>query len=137
MQRVVKDDAGGRPGDRRGRQAADGPNIQQVPQSPTRDERRAGVPVAWQLATGTWRGSDEPATLVVFEEARNPGYPADYIEYPNLFWFQPTFPKAGTWHRLTPGEPLVLRYRLLIHAGTAKSDEAYTREWTALQQSRD
>lgn len=84
---------------------------------PAADE--SAGPAAWQLATGTWSPSDEPTTLVVFEDARNPGYPGDFVKYPKLPWFQPTFPKAGTRYELKPDAPLLLRYRLWIIDGPA------------------
>lgn len=88
---------------------------------------------AWQLASGSWRGGSGPATLVVFEHAGNPHYPADYVQYPNLPWFQPTFPKAGLRYELSKTEPLVLRYRLSIQSGDMRSVQAYARQWRAFQ----
>ncbi len=88
---------------------------------------------AWQLATGTWRGAKQPATLVVFEHAGNPHYPADFVPIPHLPWFQPTFPKAGVRYALSQTEPLVLRYRLSIQPGGMRPAEAYARQWQAYQ----
>ncbi len=90
---------------------------------------------AWQLATGTWRGAKQPATLVVFEHAGNPHYPADFVPIPHLPWFQPTFPKAGVRYALSKSEPLVLRYRLSIHSGGMRPAEIYARQWQAWQDS--
>ncbi len=74
-------------------------------------------PQAWSSATGTWRGARRPATLAVLEHPSNPGYPGDWITYPELPWFQPAFPPAGTRQALERGRPLTLRYRLRVRPG--------------------
>jgi len=85
--------------------------------------------VAWQMASGKWAGSDQPAAVAVFEKATNPGYPGDYVRFPNLPWFQPTFPARGTRHELKKGEPLELRFRLWISRGAAPTPEELARQW--------
>lgn len=92
--------------------------------------------MAWQAAAGTWQGADGPSSLTVFERADNPNYPGDYIEFPDLPWFQPTFPAAGERHALVQGAPLVLRYRLWLHAGAPPSEAEYRRQWRAFQDGR-
>ena len=88
---------------------------------------------AWQSAAGTWQGSSSAAVLTVFEHRDNPGYPGDYVQYPDLPWFQPTFPAGGTRHPLTRETPLVLQYRLWIHRGPPPTDAEYRTRWQAYQ----
>ena len=83
------------------------------------DDPQAQPKRAWQYATGIWPGSDSPATFVVLEHADNPDYPGDYIQYPELPWFQPTFPRSGTRYALSRDKPLTLRYRLWIYKGSS------------------
>ncbi len=47
----------------------------------------------------------------------NPDYPGDWDEYPELAWVQPTFPASGSRYPLSTEKTLVLRYRLIVHAG--------------------
>ncbi len=72
---------------------------------------------AWSSATGTWRGGERRTTLAVIEHPANPDFPGDFVSYPELPWFQPAFPRAGTRYALRRGEPLLLRYRLRISPG--------------------
>ena len=97
-----------------------------VPTAVTAQDRQ----VAWQYASGVWRGANEPTTLVVFEDTANPGYPGDYIQYPNLPWFQPTFPPAGQRYELKQDKPLTLRYRFWIVDGAAPDEEQLRNEWS-------
>ena len=85
---------------RRGTSAYGGLNIRLAPIEDMKlvhhaDPADATPRMAWQVASGTWAGPDKPLSMVVFEKTANPGYPADYAEYPDLPWFQPTFPRAG------------------------------------------
>jgi hypothetical protein len=73
--------------------------------------------------------------LVVFEAATNPGYPGDYAEYPDLPWFQPTFPRSGTRHTLDKTKPLTLRYRLWIRPGPPPGERELRDQWTLYQKS--
>jgi hypothetical protein len=78
---------------------------------------------AWSDLSGLFAGADSPSGLLVLQHHQNPDYPGEYIQYPDLSWIQPTFPASGTRYKLTPGKPLVLRYRLLVHSGV-KPDNA-------------
>lgn len=91
---------------------------------------------AWQSVTGIWTGSSKPVVLAVFEKSDNPDYPGDYVQYPNLPWFQPTFPRAGTRYELKKDQPLVLRYRLWISSGTPPTEEEYRRQWNIYQNEK-
>ncbi len=92
--------------------------------------------MAWQTAAGTWKGSTSPSSLTIFERADNPHYPGEYVQFPELPWFQPTFPAAGVRHALTPGTPLVLRYRLWMRGGPPPSEAEYRTQWQAFQDAR-
>jgi len=71
---------------------------------------------AWAELSGVFAGG-KMASLAVFQASTNPDYPGDWVRYPEINWFQPTFPANGTRYVLRPGQPLVLRYRLWICAG--------------------
>ena len=88
---------------------------------------------AWQSAAGIWTGAHTPASLTILEHAKNPDYPGDYVEYPNLSWYQPTFPRSGTRYPLEQGRPLVLRYRFWIRAGAPPSETELSTQWEAFQ----
>jgi hypothetical protein len=100
------------------------------------DPPGAASRAAWQVATGTWEGAKSTGILAVFERVHNPDYPADYIQYPNLPWFQPTFPKAGSRYMLKEGQPLVLEYRLWIRAGSAPDPAQLREQWRIYNGSR-
>jgi hypothetical protein len=72
---------------------------------------------AWSCADGIWPGGKRKVTFAILEHPANPDFPGDFVTYPELPWFQPTFPRAGTRYPLQPGQPLVLRYRLWIAPG--------------------
>jgi len=71
---------------------------------------------AWAYLSGVFAGGHRPTALVVFQHPANPDYPGDWVKFPELNWFQPTFPASGSRYALRPGRPLVLRYRLWITA---------------------
>jgi len=87
---------------------------------------------AWVF--GTWKDATSGKTteLTVFESAVNPDYPGDFIEYPELQWFQTTFPKKGTRYSLKKDETLVLRFQLWLHEVTF-DDAAKIEAWKAFQ----
>ena len=91
--------------------------------------------VAWVF--GTWKDvtSERTMELTVFEKADNPDYPGDYIEYPNLQWFQSTFPAKGTRFHLKKDETLTLRFRLWIHEATA-DDAVRKAAWKEFQEEK-
>lgn len=93
------------------------------------DAPEASPRMAWHQASGTWSPAAQPACVTIFERATNPGYPADHIEFPNLAWFQPTFPKAGIRHALKQGEPLVLQFRCLIRSRDDADEKSLRDEW--------
>ncbi|MFO1523565.1 MAG: DUF6807 family protein [Kiritimatiellia bacterium] len=93
------------------------------------DPAAAATPMAWHRAAGTWGAATNAASITIFEKATNPGYPADHIQFPELPWFQPTFPKAGQRHALKKGEPLTLQYRYWIRGGEAADEKTTREEW--------
>ncbi|RMH00811.1 MAG: hypothetical protein D6702_13050 [Planctomycetota bacterium] len=82
----------------------------------------AEPPRAWSTATGTWRGGRRRTTLAILEHPANPDFPGDFVTYEYLPWLQPAFPRAGSRWPLRRGEPLTLRYRLLILPGDPDED---------------
>lgn len=72
---------------------------------------------AWSDLSGLFAGAGTTSGLMVLQHKQNPDYPGQWIQYPELSWCQPTFPASGTRYKLVRGQPLVLRYRLFIHAG--------------------
>ena len=90
--------------------------------------------MAWHQAIGTWGSAAQPASLTIFEKTANPGYPADHIEYPDLAWLQPAFPKAGLRQALNKGEPLVLQYRYVIGTAAVADENEMRKEWSIFNQ---
>lgn len=100
------------------------------------DPEDAAPRAAWQMAAGLWPGAAGPASFAVFEKSTNPGYPADYVEYPDLSWFQPAFPRAGTRHALEKTRPLTLRYRFWIRDGAPPEDRELREQWSIYQRQQ-
>lgn len=72
---------------------------------------------AWSDFNGFFEGNEDKSGLMVLQHKQNPEYPGAWAEYPDLAWVQPTFPSPGTRYSLNTQESLVLRFRLIIHAG--------------------
>jgi hypothetical protein len=87
---------------------------------------------AWADLSGVFPGGSNPAGVTILQHSSNPDYPGDWVEYPELNWLQPTFPRTGTRFALEPGRPLVLRFRLWIHAGTTPAPNAAADQWQAM-----
>ncbi len=86
---------------------------------------------AWSDFNGIFEGSKSTSGLMVLQHQDNPEYPGDWVEYPDLAWVQPTFPTSGTRYPLNPAEPLVLRYRLIIHTGGEPAKDRSEMSWDA------
>ncbi len=97
------------------------------------DESNAVPRRAWSDLSGVFAGADAASGLTVLQSRQNPDYPGEWVQYPNLSWCQPTFPATGTRYALRRHQPLVLRYRLLIHAGGRPGEDRASRLWEALQ----
>jgi hypothetical protein len=100
------------------------------------DPTAASPRMAWQTAAGTWQGASAPSSLTIFERGDNPYYPGDFVQFPELPWFQPAFPAAGVRHALIQGTPLALWYRLWLRPGPPPSEAEYRTQWRALQDAR-
>ncbi|MEI8043000.1 MAG: DUF6807 family protein, partial [Verrucomicrobiota bacterium] len=87
---------------------------------------------AWSDLSGVFATNSAPSGLTVLQYGSNPDYPGDWVQYPNLDWCQPTFPAAGTRYPLTRGQPLILRFRLFIHAGARPDDTRAAELWDTL-----
>ena len=85
---------------------------------------------AWSDLSGLFVGN-APAGLTVLQHAKNPGYPGEWVQYPELSWCQPTFPDSGTRYPLPPGQALVLRFRLWDHAEGSSDQSQSAGLWDA------
>jgi hypothetical protein len=75
------------------------------------------------------RGAAPQEALMKSRRPCGPDYPGDWIEYRDLPWFQPAFPRAGTRHALEREKPLVLEYRLWIRRVDAPDPAACAAAW--------
>ena len=76
-------------------------------------------PAAWACLSGVPPQGQQTVSVAILQDPANPEYPGDWVQFANLNWLQPTFPAKGTAYGLKTGEPLVLRYRLVIFHGEA------------------
>jgi hypothetical protein len=88
------------------------------------------VQQAWADIAGIFPGAEGVEGVTILQHPDNPDFPGDWVQYPELNWVQPTFPRSGTRHPLIQGEPLVLRYRLWVHRGRATEASLY-QAWRA------
>lgn len=109
--------------------------IKQLNISTHTDTADAKSRASWGEARGIWDDSSRTAGLVVFQNPGNPEYPGQWIEYPDLPWFQPTFPTATTRYVLKKGAPLILQFRLWVHRGNKPSDESFHQQWQTYVQA--
>jgi len=86
---------------------------------------------AWSDFSGIFEGNESKSGLMVIQHKENPEYPGAWRDYPGLAWVQPTFPTPETRYLLSQNEPLVLRYRLIIHAGGKLTEDTYMKSWDA------
>jgi len=82
------------------------------------DPPDSSVRMSWAELSGNFSGEQETTGVSIFQHPDNPEYPGDWVEYPEINWFQPTFPSAGTRYALTKDQTLILRYRLWVHSGS-------------------
>jgi hypothetical protein len=86
----------------------------------------------WADVSGRFAGTNAaPSGLTVLQHPTNPDYPGDWVQFPNISWCQPTFPASGTRYALRRGQPLVLRFRLWVHAGGQPSADFAAKLWDA------
>lgn len=86
---------------------------------------------AWSDLSGVFEGNKSRSGLMVLQHQDNPEYPGEWRDYPDMAWVQPTFPSPETRYLLSKNEPLVLRYRLIVHSGGKLSLETYMKSWDA------
>ncbi|GHT45930.1 hypothetical protein FACS189454_06240 [Planctomycetales bacterium] len=96
------------------------------------EKENAGQNPAWVCASWKNPKSEGRTELTVFEKATNPDYPGELIQFPEINWFQPTFPKSGTRYTLKKSEPLTLRYQLWLHDASF-NDDAKKKAWSEYQ----
>ncbi len=85
---------------------------------------------AWAELSGIFGKTNAVTGLTILQHPANPDYPGDWVQYPEINWFQPTFPSAETRYVLKKNQLLRLQYRLWLHAGRA--NERRLREaWSA------
>ena len=89
---------------------------------------------AWTDSMGVRSGGQSVVGFGVLQKSSNPGYPGDWVEYPQLPWFQPTFPPAGQRFALKRDEPLTLQYRLWIRRGKKLTADEYGSWWQAFDE---
>jgi hypothetical protein len=77
---------------------------------------------AWACLTGVPPLGKGPVSVVLLQDPANPGYPGDWVQYPNLNWLQPTFPASGTAFELRRGQPLTLRFRVVVSAAEPSAE---------------
>lgn len=87
--------------------------------------------MAWAELSGIFGDAPRPAGIVVLQHRANPDYPGDWVKFPEINWFQPTFPASGRRYELKKGEPLVLRFRLWLHRGAKAGEENCAAQWRA------
>lgn len=79
------------------------------------------VRYAWADLSGKFGGSDRFDGVTVFDCRSNPRFPSGWtLRFYGVL--NPAFTSTSTDHRIEPGKPLVLRYRVLVHEGKADPD---------------
>jgi hypothetical protein len=81
--------------------------------APFTDPPAAAPRMAWAQRSGTLPGGRFVAEAIL-QSPRNPDYPGDWVQYPQLSWIQPTFPAAGTRWTISKDRPLTLRFSLWV-----------------------
>jgi hypothetical protein len=89
---------------------------------------------AWSDFNGFFEGRESRSGLMVLQHQDNPDYPGDWVEYPDLAWVQPTFPASGTRYPLSTEASLILRYRLVVHAGGKPGTDISEKRWDAFHE---
>lgn len=95
------------------------------------DPPEAQPRMAWAGLYGGFPGGQRPVRLEVFQRQTNPDYPGDWVKYPELNWFQPTFPAFGTRYVLKKDATLVLQFRLRLRWTTDAPAVTSKDEWRA------
>ncbi|HUT25923.1 MAG TPA: DUF6807 family protein [Sumerlaeia bacterium] len=89
---------------------------------------------SWADYSAFFRGEEkERSGVAVLQHKSNPLYPSEWLQYPNLNYFQPAYP-GGKPIAMPKGETITLRYRLWIHSGEL-SEEELSDLWTTYNQN--
>lgn len=91
---------------------------------------------AWSDLSGRFAHADDYSGMSFIQYNKNPDYPGDWIQYPDLSWCQPTFPAPGTRFPLVKGKPLVLRYRVFVHKGGTPDTRLMQELWDTYHSKR-
>ncbi|MGC8668299.1 MAG: DUF6807 family protein [Chthonomonadales bacterium] len=100
------------------------------------DPPGAASRAAWGFLWGTFAGGKRTTAVIVLQHPANPDYPGDWVQYPELNWFQPTFPAANTRFALSKSKPLELRYRIWVRPGPMPGEDVLRRAWQLFAQGR-
>ena len=111
------------------------PRAEQIIGTSKNDSEVSQAQAAWVFASWKSSKSEGRTEFTVFEKADNPDYPGQLIQFPEINWFQPTFPKTKTRYLLKKDETLTLRYRLWIHTD-GFDDAARENAWKAFQDEK-
>ena len=98
------------------------------------DEADSKPQRAWSDFNGIFEGTEYCSGLMVLQHQDNPDYPGEWVEYPDLAWVQPTFPASGTRYPLSTEKSLILRYRLIVHAGGKPDVDISEKRWDAFHE---
>jgi hypothetical protein len=90
---------------------------------------------AWSDFNGIFEGNKATSGLMVLQHSSNPEYPGEWKDYPDLAWVQPTFPTPETRFPLSTEKELVLRFRLIVHAGGKPGEEISKMMWDAYNET--
>ena len=84
---------------------------------------------AWSDLNGIFEGNH--SGLMILQHKDNPEYPGAWAHYDYLSWVQPTFPTPNTRYALKKGDPLILRYRLVVHSNAVQDQDLAAKRWDA------
>jgi len=79
---------------------------------------------AWADMRKIFSGSTDRTGVAILQHQSNPRYPGPWVQYPDINWYQPTFPATGEMYPLPEGETLTLKYRLWIRPAPRGSARA-------------
>jgi hypothetical protein len=95
-------------------------------------DEQGSVPLrSWADFSGVFHGEHSPSGVMVLQYGKNPEYPGPWQEYPDLSWIQPVFPSHGTRYPIRKDNPLILRYRLIVHTGAKPGRYISEKRWDA------
>ena len=87
----------------------------------------------WANFNGIFEGNTTASGLTILQHKDNSEYPGKWLKYPNLSFLTATFPTPNTRYLLSKKEPLVLRFRLIVHQGAKPDDGVLSKQWDDYQ----